>query len=46
LVDDGIVRLDGSVLSVTDDARYLVRSAASAFDAYIGAPGPAYSRAV
>ena len=46
LLADGIVRLDGSVLSVADDARHLVRSVAAAFDAYLGAPGPVYSRAV
>jgi oxygen-independent coproporphyrinogen-3 oxidase len=46
LAVDGIVRLEGTVLSVTDDARHLVRSVASAFDAYMGASGPVYSRAV
>lgn len=43
---DGVVHLQGSVLSVADDARHLVRSVASAFDAYIGTSGPVYSRAV
>jgi len=43
---DGVVNLDGAVLSVRDDARHLVRSVASAFDAYIGTSGPVYSRAV
>lgn len=46
LIADGVVQLQGSVLSVTNDARYLVRSVASAFDAYIGTSGPIYSRAV
>lgn len=46
LLADGVVHLDGSVLSVEDDARHLVRSVAAAFDAYLGAPGPVYSRAV
>lgn len=46
LAADGIVRLEGPVLSVMDDGRHLVRSVASVFDAYIGASGPVYSRAV
>jgi oxygen-independent coproporphyrinogen-3 oxidase len=46
LIADGVVHLEGHVLSVTDDARHLVRSVASAFDAYIGTSGPVYSRAV
>ncbi len=46
LEDDGVIRLDGHVLSVNDDTRFLVRSVASAFDAYLGASGRAHSRAV
>ena len=46
LAEDGIVRLDGQVLSVNDDMRFLVRSVASAFDAYLGASGRTHSRAV
>lgn len=46
LTADGVVSLDGAVLLVRDDARHLVRSVASAFDAYIGTSGPVYSRAV
>jgi oxygen-independent coproporphyrinogen-3 oxidase len=46
LMVDGVVHLDGAVLSVRDDARHLVRSVASAFDAYIGTSGPVYSRAI
>lgn len=46
LISDGVVRLEGSALSVRDDARHLVRSVASAFDAYLGGPGPVYSRAI
>jgi len=46
LIADGIVELEGSRLSITDDARHLVRSVAAAFDAYLGAAGPVYSRAV
>jgi oxygen-independent coproporphyrinogen-3 oxidase len=46
LAADDVVRFEGFVLFVTNDARHLVRSVASAFDAYIGASGPIYSRAV
>ena len=46
LQDDGIIRLEGNVLSVNEDARFLVRSVASAFDAYLGASGRTHSRAV
>jgi hypothetical protein len=34
------------VVSVPDQARALTRYAASAFDAYLGSSGRAYSRAV
>ncbi|PVE20568.1 oxygen-independent coproporphyrinogen III oxidase [Microvirga sp. KLBC 81] len=43
---DGIIRLKENVLSVNDDARFLVRTVASVFDAYLGAPGRTHSRAV
>jgi oxygen-independent coproporphyrinogen-3 oxidase len=43
---DGIIRLDGTRVSVSEDARFLVRSVASAFDAYLGASGRAHSRAI
>ncbi|MBJ6127297.1 oxygen-independent coproporphyrinogen III oxidase [Microvirga splendida] len=46
LQDDGIIRLEGNMLSVNDNARFLVRSVASAFDAYLGASGRSHSRAV
>ena len=46
LESDGIIRLDGNVLSVNDDTRFLVRSVASAFDAYLGQSGRTHSRAV
>ncbi|MCB1414320.1 MAG: oxygen-independent coproporphyrinogen III oxidase [Xanthobacteraceae bacterium] len=46
LIADGVVRLEGAILAVEDDARHLVRSVAAAFDAYLGTPGPVYSRAV
>ncbi len=46
LEQDGIIRLDGNVLSVNDDTRFLVRSVASVFDAYLGMSGRTHSRAV
>ncbi|MFC1460484.1 oxygen-independent coproporphyrinogen III oxidase [Microvirga arabica] len=46
LEQDGIIRLKGNVLSVNDDTRFLVRSVASAFDAYLGQSGRTHSRAV
>ncbi len=46
LADDGVVRLDGSVVSVPDEARLLVRSAASAFDNWLGRSPRTHSRAV
>jgi oxygen-independent coproporphyrinogen-3 oxidase len=46
LESDGIIRLDGNVVSVNDNSRFLVRSVASAFDAYLGASGRTHSRAV
>ncbi|MCO5131049.1 MAG: oxygen-independent coproporphyrinogen III oxidase [Xanthobacteraceae bacterium] len=46
LADDGMIRLDGRSLAVADHARPLVRSVASAFDAYLGAAGAIHSRAV
>ena len=46
LEGDGVIRLDGTRLAVADDARFLVRSVASAFDAYLGSSGRTHSRAV
>lgn len=46
LEGDGVIRLDGHKLAVADDARFLVRSVASAFDAYLGESGRTHSRAV
>ncbi len=43
---DGVIRLEGTRVSVSQDARFLVRSVASAFDAYLGASGRAHSRAI
>jgi len=46
LEQDGIIRLDENVLSVNDDSRFLVRTVAAAFDAYLGNSGRTHSRAV
>ena len=46
LAADGVIQLDGLLVLVADEARYLVRNVASAFDAYIGGSGRTYSRAV
>jgi oxygen-independent coproporphyrinogen-3 oxidase len=46
LASDGLIRLEEAVVSVPDEARALVRYAASAFDAYLGSSGRPYSRAV
>jgi oxygen-independent coproporphyrinogen-3 oxidase len=46
LEQDGIIRLTDNVLSVNDDTRFLVRTVAAAFDAYLGASGRTHSRAV
>jgi len=46
LEKDGVISFDGSVLSVRDESRFLVRSVASAFDAYLGQSGRVHSRAV
>jgi oxygen-independent coproporphyrinogen-3 oxidase len=46
LAGKGIIQLEGCVVSVPDEARALVRYAASAFDAYLGSSARPYSRAV
>ena len=46
LEEDGIVEIDGETISIASDRRFLVRTVASAFDAYLGATGRAHSRAV
>jgi len=46
LQEDGIIRLDGEVISIADEARFLVRSVASVFDAYLEGSGRTHSRAV
>ena len=46
LISDGIVELDGTSLAVADDARFLVRSVAAAFDAHLDGSKQLHSRAV
>jgi oxygen-independent coproporphyrinogen-3 oxidase len=46
LVSKGAVTFDGERLSVTENARFLVRSVAAAFDAYLDSSGSKHSRAV
>jgi oxygen-independent coproporphyrinogen-3 oxidase len=46
LESDGVIRFEGTLLRITEDARFLVRSVASAFDAYLGTSGRTHSRAV
>jgi oxygen-independent coproporphyrinogen-3 oxidase len=46
LESDGIIRMEGEMITVAEDARFLVRSVASAFDAYLGQSGRTHSRAV
>lgn len=38
---DGLVRVDGAVVTVPEDARSLMRAVAAVFDAYLPAPGMA-----
>jgi len=46
LEEDGVIRFDGNVVSVSEDARLLVRAVAAAFDAHLGSSGRLHSRAV
>jgi oxygen-independent coproporphyrinogen-3 oxidase len=46
LANEQLVRIEGSVITVTDNAHILVRTVASAFDAYLAASNHRYSRAV
>jgi oxygen-independent coproporphyrinogen-3 oxidase len=46
LISDGVVRLDGDRLTVSKDARFLVRSVAAAFDAHLDPGKQLHSRAV
>lgn len=45
LIADGLVRREGDILSVPDEARPLVRAVAACFDAYLGTSGALHSRA-
>ncbi|MDF1632346.1 oxygen-independent coproporphyrinogen III oxidase [Mycoplana sp. MJR14] len=42
---DGLIAIDGATLSVDEHHRFVVRIAASAFDAYLGKGGRAFSKA-
>jgi len=46
LISDGVVKLDGTALAVTDESRFLVRSVAAAFDAHLDGSQQRHSRAV
>jgi oxygen-independent coproporphyrinogen-3 oxidase len=46
LAGERLVRIEGPVITVTENARVLVRTVAAAFDAYLPASNTAYSRAV
>lgn len=45
-VAGGLVEIDGSIIFVSEEASILVRSVASAFDAYLESSDEPYSRAV
>jgi len=46
LIANGVAVLDGTSLSVEEDARFLVRSVAAAFDAHLEGSALRHSRAV
>lgn len=46
LIADGVVKLDGDTLTVSEDSRFLVRSVAAAFDAHLDVSKQLHSRAV
>jgi len=46
LISDGVVELNGASLAVREGSRFLVRSVAAAFDAYLDAGQRLHSRAV
>ncbi|WP_064697682.1 oxygen-independent coproporphyrinogen III oxidase [Rhizobium aegyptiacum] len=46
LIADGVVTMDGERIVVSQDARFMVRAVAAAFDAYFGSHGRTHSRAV
>jgi oxygen-independent coproporphyrinogen-3 oxidase len=45
LAADGVVDLDGHKVTVSKDARFMVRAVAAAFDAYLGSFGRTHSKA-
>jgi oxygen-independent coproporphyrinogen-3 oxidase len=46
LICDGIVEVNGASLALGDDTRFLARSVAAAFDAYLDGSRHLHSRAV
>ena len=46
LADDGVIDLEGNVVRMSERSRFLVRTVASAFDAYLGNTARTFSRAV
>jgi oxygen-independent coproporphyrinogen III oxidase len=46
LASDGIIRIDGSMIRVADNSRILLRTVASAFDAYLNSSARTFSQAV
>jgi oxygen-independent coproporphyrinogen-3 oxidase len=46
LAADGIIHIEGNLVRVAANSRFLVRTVASAFDAYLNSNGRAYSQAV
>jgi oxygen-independent coproporphyrinogen-3 oxidase len=45
LVADGVARVAGGRVTVSQDARFMVRAVAAAFDAYLGSHGRTHSKA-
>ncbi|CAA2160092.1 Oxygen-independent coproporphyrinogen-III oxidase [Methylobacterium brachiatum] len=45
LAEHGLIRRQGNVLNIPDEARIFVRNVAAAFDAYLGASAATHSRA-
>lgn len=46
LMSDGVIRIDGTSLTIPDNSRFLVRSVAAAFDAHLDSSKQLHSRAV
>jgi oxygen-independent coproporphyrinogen-3 oxidase len=45
LENDGLIQRRGGVITISEDHRFIVRAAASAFDAYLGHTGRSFSKA-